>query len=76
MTSRTSTRRVYNRAIVAYRSPDQLARRRRIESLIRFVAPALDVVLYAGDRASRIVGRNEIGPEPARRVGLPPSQRR
>jgi hypothetical protein len=57
---------------VAYRSALQLARRRRIESLIRLVAPALDLVLYAGDRASRVVGRGEIGPEPARRPGLPP----
>jgi hypothetical protein len=56
---------------VAYRSASQLARRRRIESLIRVAAPVLDVVLYAGDRASRIVGRNQIGPEPARRPGLP-----
>jgi len=60
---------------VAYRSASQLARRRRIESLIRLAAPALDVVLYAGDRASRVVGRNEIGPEPARRPGLPPASR-
>jgi len=60
---------------VPYRSPQQLARVRRIESLIRFAAPALNVVLYAGDRASRLVGRNEIGPEPARRVGLPPPSR-
>ena len=36
-------------------------RRRRIESLIRLAAPALDLVLYAGDRVSRVVGRNEIG---------------
>jgi hypothetical protein len=57
---------------VAYRSAAQLARRRRIESLIRIAAPVLDLVLYAGDRASRVIGRNEIGPEPARRPGLPP----
>jgi hypothetical protein len=57
---------------VPYRSPQQLARVRRIESVIRRAAPVLNLVLYAGDRASRVVGRNEIGPEPARRVGLPP----
>jgi hypothetical protein len=56
---------------VAYRSASQLARRRRVESLIRIAAPVLDVVLYTGDRASRILGRNQIGPEPARRPGLP-----
>jgi hypothetical protein len=48
---------------------------RRVERLIRLAAPALDVVLYVGDRASRLVARSEIGPEPARRVGLPPGPR-
>jgi hypothetical protein len=60
---------------VAYRSPAQLARRRRIESLIRIAAPVFDVVLYAGDRASRVIGRNEVGPEPPRRTGLPGPKR-
>jgi hypothetical protein len=60
---------------VAYRSPEQRSRRRRIESLIRVAAPVLDVVLYAGDRASRIVGRNEIGPERPHRPGLPKGSR-
>ena len=36
-------------------------------TLIRLAAPALDLVLLAGDRVSRIAGRNEIPPEPARR---------
>src|SRR4051794_40960810 len=57
----------YHRRGVPYRSPSQVARMRRIESLIRAAAPVLDVVLYAGDRASKLIGRNEIGPEPARR---------
>jgi hypothetical protein len=48
---------------------------RRIESLLRLVAPALDLLLYAGDRASRVAGRNEIGPEPPRRMGLPQARR-
>jgi hypothetical protein len=43
--------------------------RRRIEALIRLAAPALDLVLFAGDRVSRIAGRNEIDPEPPRRLG-------
>jgi hypothetical protein len=60
---------------VAYRSPQQRSRQRRIESLIRLAAPVLDVVLYAGDRASRIVGRNEIGPERPHRPGLPKPDR-
>jgi hypothetical protein len=60
---------------LAYRSPSQLANQRRIERLIRLAAPALDLVLYVGDRASRIAGRKEIGPEPAQRPGLPPPSR-
>jgi hypothetical protein len=43
--------------------------RRRIEALIRLAAPALDLVLFAGDRVSRVAGRNEIDPEPPRRIG-------
>jgi hypothetical protein len=49
----------------------QLARRRRVESLISLVAPALDLLLYAGDRVSRVAGRHEIPPEPARRTLTP-----
>lgn len=60
---------------MAYRSASQVRNIRRIEGLIRLAAPALDLVLYAGDKASRVVGRNQIGPEPARRVGLPPGTR-
>ena len=72
MTSRTSTRAsLQSRDRGLPQCLQQLARRRRIESLIRVAAPVLDVVLYAGDRASRIVGRNEIGPEPARTAGSP-----
>jgi hypothetical protein len=52
----------------------QLARRRRIERLIGLAAPALDLLLYAGDRVSRVAGRHEIPPEPARRT-LPPPRR-
>jgi len=43
--------------------------RRRIEALIGLAAPVLDLVLYAGDRVSRVAGRNEIDPEPPRRIG-------
>jgi hypothetical protein len=43
--------------------------RRRIEALIRLGAPVLDLVLFAGDRISRVAGRNEIEPEPPRRLG-------
>jgi hypothetical protein len=58
---------------VAYRSRQQLAHVRRIESVLRVVSPALNMVLFVGDRASRVVGRNQIGPEPARRPRLPSS---
>jgi hypothetical protein len=52
---------------VAHRTRAQLERRRRLEALIRLAAPALDLVLFAGDRVSRVAGRHEIPPEPARR---------
>jgi hypothetical protein len=57
----------YNRA-VAHRTPGQLAMRARIEALIGLAAPVLDVVLYAGDRVARVAGRNDIDPEPPRRL--------
>ena len=52
---------------MAARSPSQLANRARIERVLRLVAPALDLLLAAGDRVSRVAGRNEIDPEPSRR---------
>ena len=60
--------RVYNRSPVAALTPAQRARVRRVESLIRVAAPALDLLLFAGDRLSRVAGRNEIDPEPPRRA--------
>jgi hypothetical protein len=54
---------------VAHRTTRQLAWQRRIEALIGLAAPVLDLVLYAGDRVSRVAGRNEIDPEPPRRLG-------
>ncbi len=59
---------------MAYRTPSQLANRRRIEGLIGVAAPFLDLLLAAGDRVSRVAGRNEIEPEPPRRT-LRPAQR-
>jgi hypothetical protein len=53
---------------VARRTPAQLARRRQVEALIRAAAPVLDLVLAAGDRVSRIAGRGQEEPEPARRL--------
>jgi hypothetical protein len=69
MTSRISTRASLQSPAVAHRTPGQLALRRRIEALIGLAAPALDLVLFAGERVSRVAGRNEIEPEPPRRIG-------
>lgn len=53
---------------MAHRSQTQLARRRRIEALIGLAAPALDVVLFAGEQVARVAGRNQVQPEPPRRL--------
>jgi hypothetical protein len=58
-------------------TPDQLRNRRRVEGLISAVVPALDLLLAAGDRLSRIVdrGHDEYHPPrvtPARIDGSPP----
>ena len=37
-------------------TPEQLRLRERFEGLIGFLAPALDLVLAAGDRISRVAG--------------------
>jgi hypothetical protein len=42
--------------------------RGRVESLIGVVAPLLDLMLFAGDRVARVAGRNDIDPEPPRRI--------
>jgi hypothetical protein len=57
-------------------SPDQLRTRRRVESLIRLMAPALDVLLAVGDRMSRAVARDDIEYYPPRvRHEEPPTPR-
>jgi hypothetical protein len=52
---------------MAVRSHSQIANRRRIEALLRLAAPALDLLLAAGDRISRVAGRDQVEPEPSRR---------
>ncbi len=47
-------------------SPDQLRTRRRGESLIRLMTPALDALLALGDRVSRIVEREDVDYYPPR----------
>jgi hypothetical protein len=62
MTSRISIARrtlTVRFAAVAPPSPTQLAWRSRIEAVLRVAAPALDLLLAAGDRVSRAVDREE-----------------
>lgn len=47
-------------------TPDELRTRRRVESLIRVMAPALDLVLAAGDRISRVVEPEDVEYYPPR----------
>jgi hypothetical protein len=54
---------------VTHRTAGQLALQRRIEGLIRLAAPVLDIVLFAGERVSRVAGRNAVDPDPPRRLG-------
>jgi hypothetical protein len=53
----------------------QLRTRRRVESVIRLIAPALDVVLAVGDRVSRIVERDDPEYYPPRVAQVPPAGR-
>ena len=47
-------------------SPDQMRRRDQVESLIRLMAPALDLVLTVGDRVARLVEREDVEYYPPR----------
>ena len=47
-------------------TPDQIRTRDRVESLIRVMAPALNVILAAGERLSRIVEPDDPEYYPAR----------
>jgi hypothetical protein len=47
-------------------TPDQLRTRRRVEGVIKVIAPALDLVLAAGDRISRVVEREDVEYYPPR----------
>jgi hypothetical protein len=47
-------------------TPGQLRTRRRVEGVIRVIAPALDLVLAAGDRISRVVEREDVEYYPPR----------
>jgi hypothetical protein len=47
-------------------TPDQVRTRRRVEGVIRLIAPALDLVLAVGDRVSRLVERDDVEYYPPR----------
>jgi hypothetical protein len=47
-------------------TPAQLRTRNRIEAVIRLVSPALDLLLAAGERVSRVVGSEDGEPAAAR----------
>jgi hypothetical protein len=55
-------------------TPDQLRTRRRVESAIRLMAPALDLVLAVGERISKLVEREDVEYYPPRpsRESTPP----
>jgi hypothetical protein len=61
---------------VARLTPAQLRTRHRVESVIRLMAPALDLLLAAGDRVSRVVEREDVEYYPPRvtrwHAGAPP----
>ncbi len=40
-----------------------------MEALIGLAAPVLDLILFAGEQVSRVAGRNQIHPDPPRRLG-------
>jgi hypothetical protein len=47
-------------------TPEQVRRREQVESVIRLMAPALNLVLTAGERLSRIVEREDVEYYPPR----------
>jgi hypothetical protein len=51
-------------------TPDQLRTRERVESVIRLVAPGLNLVLAVGERVSRIVEPDDPEYYPARVEGV------
>ena len=56
-------------------TPTQLVWRGRIEAVLRIAAPALDLVLAAGDRLSRAVERDELD-APATRASFEHAEQR
>lgn len=57
---------------MAQLTPDQQRTRERIEGLIRLAAPALNLVLAAGERLSRIVEPEDLEYYPPRVASVEP----
>ena len=57
-------------------TPEQRRRRERIESVIRVAAPALNLVLAAGERLARFVEPEDQDYYPPRRAGEDATRRR
>jgi hypothetical protein len=55
-------------------TPIQRRRREQAESLIRVLAPFLDLVLAAGERVSRVVERGDDDYYPPQRGRIPPAR--
>lgn len=54
-------------------TPVQRRRRERVEFVIRVIAPALDLVLAAGERLSRLVERGDDDYYPPQRSAITPA---
>jgi hypothetical protein len=50
-------------------TPDQLRTRERVETVIRLLAPGLNIVLAAGERLSRVIEPEDLEYYPARVPG-------
>jgi hypothetical protein len=55
-------------------TPGQLRTRERVEGVIRLMAPALDLMLAAGDRLSRLVEPEDPEYYPPRSTEPPPER--
>lgn len=53
-------------------TPDQLRTRERVETVIRLIAPGLNLLLAAGERVSRVVEPDDAEYVPARVEGGEP----
>jgi hypothetical protein len=50
-------------------TPQQLAWRGRVETLIRLMEPGLDLLLAAGERIARVAEPEDLDDSPSRRLG-------